>query len=490
MFDALLWYDWLVLVMYALFLSFIFVYSLSQLHLLVCYWRRVPKDDIAWSDELPRVTVQLPVYNERYVIERLIDAVMALDYPKELLEVQVLDDSDDETSELALLSAQKWIEKGFDVVYLNRLRREGFKAGALAYGLEKMKGEFVAIFDADFIPDPDFLKSVIPHFSNPKVGLVQTRWGHLNRHYNLLTEMQAFALDAHFTIEQIGRSESHSFINFNGTAGVWRKETISDSGGWSSDTLTEDLDLSYRAQMNGWEFVYMQDVVSPAELPITMNALKTQQFRWTKGAAECAVKNLGKVWRSDRLSLQTKLHGHFHLLNSSIFIHVLVVALLSIPILLVRSKIEDGVWIDVLGLFFSMSVVILSLFYFASYRSLNQGFVLFQFISRFIIFLSMSMGMSLHNSIAVLEGYFGVKTPFIRTPKFNLQADKKAWKANVYLRNTSVMLLLVEGALSILCAGAILLGVYLEDYGLIPFHLLLSVGFGLVASYSAKHAVV
>jgi len=352
-----------------------------------------------------------------------------------------------------------------------------------------VKGDFIAIFDADFIPDPDFLKSVIPHFSNSKVALVQTRWGHLNRNHSLLSEMQAFGLDAHFTIEQVGRSEFHSFINFNGTAGVWRKEAIIDSGGWSSDTLTEDLDLSYRAQMKDWDFVYLEDVVSPAELPITMNALKTQQFRWTKGAAECAVKNLGKVWRSDHLSLQTKIHGHFHLLNSSIFIHVLVVALLSVPFLFVRSKLEGNVLVDGFGLIFSLSILILSVFYYTSYRSVNQSFDLFQFIKRFMIFLLMSMGMSLHNSIAVLEGYFGVKSPFVRTPKFNLQSDKKAWRANVYVRNTSIMLMVVESAFSFLFAIAILIGVYLKDYALIPFHLLLSVGFGLVVFYSAKHTV-
>ena len=489
MFDALLWYDWLVLVLYVLFLSFILLYSLSQFHLLVSYWRKSPKAQAIWVGKLPRVTVQLPVYNERYVIDRLIDSVMALDYPKELLEVQILDDSDDKTSELAGLSAQRWIEKGFDVVYLKRPQRSGFKAGALAYGLEKVKGDFIAIFDADFIPDPDFLKSVIPHFSNSKVALVQTRWGHLNRNHSLLSEMQAFGLDAHFTIEQVGRSEFHSFINFNGTAGVWRKEAIIDSGGWSSDTLTEDLDLSYRAQMKDWDFVYLEDVVSPAELPITMNALKTQQFRWTKGAAECAVKNLGKVWRSDHLSLQTKIHGHFHLLNSSIFIHVLVVALLSVPFLFVRSKLEGNVLVDGFGLIFSLSILILSVFYYTSYRSVNQSFDLFQFIKRFMIFLLMSMGMSLHNSIAVLEGYFGVKSPFVRKPKFNLQSDKKAWRANVYVRNTSIMLMVVESAFSFLFAIAILIGVYLKDYALIPFHLLLSVGFGLVVFYSAKHTV-
>jgi len=487
MFDALVWYDWLVLGCYGLFLMFVFTYSLSQLHLLVCYWRGTSKSEIAMDASLPKVTVQLPVYNERYVIERLIDAVMSLDYPKALLEVQVLDDSDDETSELAKNSIQSWLVKGFDVKHVKRPDRSGFKAGALAYGLEYAQGDFIAIFDADFLPDSGFLKSVMPQFNDPKVGLVQTRWGHLNREYSLLTEMQAFGLDAHFSIEQSGRKRAQSFINFNGTAGVWRKEAILDAGGWSSDTLTEDLDLSYRAQMKGWEFLYLEGVVSPAELPITMSALKTQQFRWTKGAAECALKNLGKVWSSSDLSLQTKLHAHFHLLNSSIFIHVLILALLSIPLLMVRNKMDSKLIVDGFGVFFSLSLVVLFTFYYYSYKSLNQDYRIFEFIKRFIIFLSMSMGMSLHNSIAVLEGYFGVKTPFIRTPKFNLQSGKSNWRANVYLRNTSLLLLFAEIALSAIFAMAILLGVYLEDYGLMPLHLLLSTGFALVAYYGLKH---
>ena len=485
----LMWYDWLVLGLYGMFMLFIFFYSLAQLHLVFKFLRKKPLGIKNSNGDLPFVTIQLPIYNERYVVERLIDSVMAMDYPKNLFEVQILDDSWDETSELARISALKWFSKGFGVVHLKRPHRIGFKAGALSYGLHRAKGEFIAIFDADFIPDPNFLLDVVPHFANPKVAMVQTRWGHLNRGFSFLTEMQAFGLDAHFTIEQSGRSKAGSFINFNGTAGVWRKQAVEQSGGWSSDTLTEDLDLSYRAQLKGWEFIYLSDVVSPAELPVSMSALKTQQFRWTKGAAECAVKNLRSVWRADDLSLRTKIHGHFHLMNSSIFIYVLSIALLSIPLLFIRNKVGDVAVLDALGVFFALSILILFVFYYVSYTALNQKFKLIQFVKRFIIFLSMSMGMSLHNSIAVLEGYVGKKTPFIRTPKFSDQSDQNAWRKNVYLRNTSFVLLLAEAFFSLLFAAAIFLGVYFNDYALMPFHVMLSAGFGIVAFYGARHSV-
>ena len=485
----LVWYDWLVLGLYGMFMLFIFFYSLAQLHLVFKFLRKKPLGIKNSNSDLPLVTIQLPIYNERYVVERLIDSVMAMDYPKNLLEVQILDDSSDETSELARIAALKWLSKGFDVVHLKRLHRTGFKAGALSYGLCRAKGEFIAIFDADFIPDPNFLLDVVPHFANTKVAMVQTRWGHLNRDFSFLTEMQAFGLDAHFTIEQSGRSKAGSFINFNGTAGVWRKQAVEQSGGWSSDTLTEDLDLSYRAQLKGWEFVYLSDVVSPAELPVSMSALKTQQFRWIKGAAECAVKNLRSVWQAKDLSLRTKIHGHFHLMNSSIFIYVLSIALLSIPLLFIRNKLGDVTVLDAFGVLFSLSILILFVFYYTSYIALNQRFKMFQFVKRFIVFLSMSMGMSLHNSIAVLEGYVGKKTPFVRTPKFSDQSDQNSWRKNVYLRNTSFVLLLAEAFFSLLFAAAIFLGVYFNDYALMPFHVMLSAGFGIVAFYGAKHSV-
>jgi cellulose synthase/poly-beta-1,6-N-acetylglucosamine synthase-like glycosyltransferase len=296
---------WAIIGIYVLLLAFIFAYSLVQLNLLLKYLssrkRRqnldaeiMPADQSLW----PLVTVQLPVYNELYVVERLIDSAVALNYPKEKLEIQVLDDSTDESFELAANKVQHYQLLGFNIKHIKRSERTGYKAGALAYGLEIAEGEFCAIFDADFVPDPDFLIKTLPHFANKEVGMVQSRWEHLNREYSLLTRLQAFALDAHFTVEQGGRNAGNHFINFNGTAGIWRVKAINDSGGWSADTLTEDLDLSYRAQLKGWKFIFLESLGSPAELPAAMNALKTQQYRWNKGAAECARKNLGKVLSS------------------------------------------------------------------------------------------------------------------------------------------------------------------------------------------------
>ena len=257
----------------------------------------------------PKVTVQLPVYNELYVIERLINTVCEFDYPKDLFEIQVLDDSTDETVNIIAAKIKEKLLEGFDIHHVRRPKRVGYKAGALKYGNEIAKGDFIAIFDADFIPSMDFLKKTIPYFHDENIGVVQTRWGHINKDYSLLTRLQAFGLDAHFTIEQSGRSSGDHFINFNGTAGVWRLDCINDAGGWQADTLTEDIDLSYRAQEKGWKFKYLEDFESPAELPVAMSALKSQQYRWTKGAAECSVKNLKLIFNSKNVSSRSKFHG-------------------------------------------------------------------------------------------------------------------------------------------------------------------------------------
>src|SRR5690554_783127 len=286
----------LILLVYGLALFFVFAYSLTQLQLVLKY-RKYSKaakqrNEIAiQTDFFPKVTIQLPIFNEHYVAERLLDQVAKIDYPAELLEIQLLDDSTDDTKILLQHKTKEWLEKGVNVVHIHREARSGFKAGALAEGLKMASGEFIAIFDADFMPSKDFLKRMMPHFKNTSVGMVQSRWEHLNRNYSKLTALQAFGLDAHFSVEQGGRNYGNHFINFNGTAGIWRKSTIEDAGGWQSDTLTEDLDLSYRAQLKTWKFVFVEEVGAPAELPATMNALKTQQFRWNKGAAECVRKH-------------------------------------------------------------------------------------------------------------------------------------------------------------------------------------------------------
>jgi cellulose synthase/poly-beta-1,6-N-acetylglucosamine synthase-like glycosyltransferase len=480
-----------VLVLYSAAMLFILLYSLSQAHLLWSYLRKKIRFTGSTNNLLilPKVTIQLPVYNEKYVVERLIDAVCSINYPGNLLEIQLLDDSTDDSFELAADKVKQWQLKGIDIKQVKRPERTGFKAGALKYGLEIAKGELIAIFDADFLPGPEFLNKVVPHFSNEKVGLVQTRWDHLNRNHSLLTKVQSLALDAHFTIEQTGRNKMGSFINFNGTAGVWRKQTIIDAGNWQDDTLTEDLDLSYRAQLKGWEFVYLEDVLSPAELPMVMSAVKGQQYRWNKGGAEVARKMLGKIWQS-KLPLMKKLHGSFHLLNSAIFIAIIVSALLSVPMVAIKANYPlFKVWIAA-GTFTLLSFVVIGLTYFVANRKRFTSGVesWMTYLAYFPVFLSVSMGLSFHNAVAVLEGYAGKKTPFIRTPKFNITEGTNAWKKNKYLTSGFSGILLVEILLAVYFAGAIFLDFYLHDFALLPFHVMLLLGFAAVAGYSVRQS--
>ncbi len=480
-----------VLVLYSAAMLFILLYSLSQAHLLWSYLSKKKRvgapGKLVPQLPLPKVTIQLPVYNEKYVVERLIDAVCSLNYPHHLLQIQLLDDSTDDSFELATGKIKDWLLKGIDIRQIKRPDRAGFKAGALRYGLDEASGEFIAIFDADFVPEPEFLNKVIPHFSNARVGLVQTRWEHLNRNHSLLTRVQSLALDAHFTIEQTGRSKLGSFINFNGTAGVWRKQTIIDAGNWQDDTLTEDLDLSYRAQLKGWEFIYLEDVLSPAELPMVMSAVKGQQYRWNKGGAEVARKMMGNIWRS-KIPLLKKLHGSFHLLNSAIFIAIIVSALLSVPLVWVKANypLYKG-WI-LAGSFTLFSFVIIGLIYFvANRRRFSSGIQSWvTYIVYFPVFLSVSMGLSFHNAIAVLQGYAGKKTPFIRTPKFNITEGSSGWKKNRYLTGGFNGILLAELLLVLYFAGAVLLDVEMKDLGLLPFHIMLVLGFGAVVGYSVR----
>ena len=482
-----------VVVLYSLALLMIFLFSLGQLNLSWHYKRAKRKDDATGKSQVttndwPVVTVQLPVYNELYVINRLIDVVTALDYPREKLEIQILDDSTDETVAAIAAKVASIKQQGISIHHIQRPDREGFKAGALKYGLQIAKGSLIAIFDADFMPKSDFLRATVPHFADKEVGVVQTRWAHLNKNYSLLTRLQAFGLDAHFSVEQTGRSAAGSFINFNGTAGVWRKECIEDAGGWSSETLTEDLDLSYRAQLKGWKFKYLEGVESPAELPILMSAVKSQQYRWNKGAAETAKKNLGQVLRSP-IRLENKIHATFHLFNSSIFVCLLLAALLSIPMLYIKFLNPDFNVIFNLGSLFLVGFFSIGYFYWVAAKSMEPKGTLKYFVRTFPLFLTVSMGLSLHNAFAVLEGLFGHNTPFVRTPKFNVTDHKKGWKGNIYIKNRINMMTIMEGALSIYFIFGIASGIHLQDFGLILFHLMLAAGFGSVFYYSVKPAL-
>ncbi len=480
-------WEWIVISIYALGLIFIFCFSLGQLHLTWHYLRA--KKNIVFpahvsKDFMPSVCIQLPIYNEKYVVEGLIDSICSLDYPDNLLEVQVLDDSTDETTGLLQAKVEEWATKGKTITLIRRRDRIGFKAGALQYGMQISKADFIAIFDADFLPPAHFLKATLPYFKKRNVGVVQTRWGHTNKKYSMLTRLQAFGLDAHFSIEQVGRSHAGSFINFNGTAGVWRKETIVDAGGWSADTLTEDLDLSYRAQLKGWEFLYKEEIESPAELPIIMPAIKSQQFRWNKGGAETARKNFGKVLKAP-ISVGNKLHAFFHLFNSSVFIAILATALLSVPMLYIKSIHPELATLFQIGSVFLLGFFSIGIFYWiATKQQKNERFY---FIKTFPLFITVSMGLSLHNAIAVAEGLLGFKSAFIRTPKFNVaKAGNSDWRKNKYLNLQISWLTILEAIFTLYFGFGIWLGFSLGDYGLVIFHFMLMVGYGVVFYYSVS----
>ncbi|MGY8952557.1 MAG: cellulose synthase family protein [Flavobacteriales bacterium] len=481
---------WFLIIIYGAMLLFIFLYVLAQVSLVMNYRKVKHETNFPELEDFPQVTIQLPVYNEKYVVERLIQAVSEIDYPKDKMEIQVLDDSDDETVEIIDNVAILARENGIDIQVVRRPVREGYKAGALGYGLKFCKGEFVAIFDADFIPKEDFLKKTLPFFKEPKIGMVQTKWEHLNKNFSFLTQLQAFGLDAHFSIEQSGRNMEGHFINFNGTAGIWRKETIADAGGWQSDTLTEDLDLSYRAQLKGWKFKYLENVGSPAELPAVMNAIKTQQYRWTKGGAECAVKNLPKVFDSKELGWKTKMFASFHLLNSLVFVCILLTGVLSLPMLYIKNSFPQFDFIFQMVSVFTLSFFFLAIFYWTSQKEelKKRKLPILSFLIEFPLFISIYMGLSLHNAIAVIEGYLGRKTPFVRTPKFNLVDKKDKWEGNKYIRKHVNPLTYVEILLALYFAGAIGLGIYVKDFSLLPFHFMLSAGFATVAIFSFLHS--
>lgn len=482
----------LILIIYSAALIMIFMYALAQLNLLFNYLRarrtqrNSPKFDLSDPAQVPLVTVQLPVYNELYVMERLLSNIAKLEYPKDKLEIQVLDDSTDESFAKTATQIAELQKTGLDIVHLSREDRVGFKAGALKEGLKTAKGEYIAIFDADFLPQPDWLKKTIPYFKDEQIGVVQTRWGHLNRDYSLLTRVQAFALDAHFTLEQVGRNSKGHFINFNGTAGVWRKACIIDAGNWESDTLTEDLDLSYRAQLKDWKFKYLEEVETPAELPVVISAARSQQFRWNKGGAENFRKMLSRLLKSQNISAKTKVHGILHLLNSTMFLNVLIVAILSIPILYIKNEYEHLKVYFIVMSFFVISTVIFFICYWFTYRNIYGGgwknFL--EYIGMFFTFFSVAMGFSLHNSIAVLEGHIGKKSEFIRTPKFNISSLKDSWKGNKYLRKNLSPNIIVEGLLMLYFGfgmySAFVVGDQGGDFGLFPFHLMLFIGFGYV----------
>ena len=475
----------IILGIYSACLILIFYYSCIQMTLAIAYVRNRKKrklEEIPLFDSknAPKVTIQLPMYNEMYVAERIIETAAAFDYPRDKFQIQVLDDSTDETKDIIAAKVAELAATGMNIQHIHRIDRTGYKAGALDDAMDRVQGEFIAIFDADFVPDKDFLIRTMPYFKEG-IGVVQSRWGHLNKTYSLLTELQAFGLNGHFAIEQGGRNASGHFINFNGTAGIWRKTCIEEAGGWEHDTLTEDLDLSYRAQMRGWKFKYLEDVESPAELPITMSALKSQQHRWMKGGAECFIKMWKSLITFPGVKFSDRVHGFAHLFNSSVFVFILILSILSLFVLHIKDSFSDLNWFIQFGAFFIASTLFLSFYYWHSWRDKKGPFLndLFRFIGRFIQFLTVSMALSLSNAVAVIEGYLGIKSSFVRTPKFNVLI-KTEFKGNKYDKKSLSIINILEGLLMLVFGFTAVQRAVYGDLGMVPFHLMLTCGYGII----------
>src|SRR5271155_3604376 len=442
------------------------------------------------SETLPRVTVQLPIFNEQYVVDRLLDAVCRLEYPNEKLDIQLLDDSTDETIEVARLLVERYAALGHPVHYIHRDNREGFKAGALEAGLKTAKGEFVAIFDADFVPPPDFLLKCIHHFTDPKVGMVQTRWTHINRNYSLLTQVEAILLDGHFVLEHSGRARSGVFFNFNGTAGMWRRSAVDGAGGWPHDTLTEDTDLSYRAQLKGWKFIYLQDVECPAELRVEMTAFKTQQARWAKGLIQVSKKILPQVLKSDQ-RFHVKLEAWYHLTANLSYPLMIVLSVLLLPAMIIRFY--QG-WFQMLYIdlpLFMASTFSISSFYLVSQRELFPKSWLRSLL--YLPFLmALGIGLTITNTKAVIEALIGKESAFARTPKYHVESKKDKVGATKSRKRLGWVpwLELVIGAYFAL---TIYYAVENENYVTIPFLLLFVVGYwytGLMSLLQGRFAGV
>ena len=409
-----------LMTVYTIALVTVSAYGLHRYVIVFLYYRHrknVPKAPSEYK-ELPRVTVQLPMYNEKPVARRIIEETCRLDYPKDKLHIQVLDDSTDDSRHVAEAAVAEARAKGFDVEYIHRDDRKGYKAGALANGLKTAKGEFITIFDADFVPSPNFLKRTVHYFTDPKVCVVQSRWEHLNRNESLLTRSQAILLDGHFAIEHVARNRSERFMSFNGTAGTWRLAAIRDAGGWQCDTLTEDLDLSYRAQLKGWKFVFLPDLTAPAELPPVMNAFKAQQFRWTKGGAQTALKLLPKVMLS-KAPLKVKVEAFFHLTCFMMHLYVLLLVALLFPAMYIQCVpwAQGSTWRILFDLgVFSLATVSAGVFYAASQFELfgdwRTG------VKYLPVLMALGVGLSVSNAKGILEAIFGKKSEFVRTPKY------------------------------------------------------------------------
>jgi cellulose synthase/poly-beta-1,6-N-acetylglucosamine synthase-like glycosyltransferase len=477
---------YLFIITYFFVLITVFIYSSHRYYMLYLYYKYQKNKPVPGGElpTLPRVTIQLPIYNEVYVVKRLIASACSIDYPKDLLDIQVLDDSTDDTTEVSRDCVQHFKEKGFDIHYIHRKNREGFKAGALAEGLKTAKGEYIAIFDADFSPQGDFLRKSIHHFSDPSVGMVQVRWSYVNRNYSLLTKIQAIMLDGHFVIEHAARNRSGRFFNFNGTAGIWRREAITSAGGWQHDTLTEDLDLSYRAQTEGWRFVFLKDETAPSEIPVDVNGFKTQQHRWAKGSIQTAKKLLPRILKS-KLPLKIKVEAFFHLTNNVSYLLMLLLSLMMYPSMVARINIG---WFHMIVTdvpFLLVATTGISFFYVCSqkeaYKDWKSRIIYLQML------MSLGIGLSVNNSKAVLEAFFNRKTEFKRTPKLRIEKKKDLWTNKKY-KGEKNLLPVLELFLGLYFTFNIYFAYINEIYVSIPFLMIFQVGFLYISLLSLLQA--
>ena len=477
-------FDLSILIPYFTILIILSVYGVHRYHLTYLYlkYRKNAPKPKGRFEQLPRVTVQLPIFNERYVVARLLEAAAKLDYPRELLEIQVLDDSTDETRLVCSRLVGEYARAGVPMTYHHRENREGYKAGALAAGMEKASGEFIAIFDADFVPPPPILREMVDYFTDPKIAVVQGRWTWLNREYSSLSEVEAILLDGHFIIEHAGRNYSGRFFNFNGTAGMWRRAAIEDAGGWEHDTLTEDTDLSYRAQLRGWKFVYDPKIVCPSELPVEMNSFKTQQARWAKGLIQTAKKLLPTIWRS-RVPLKIKIEATLHLTANIAYPLMIIFSLILLPAMIVRFY--QG-WFQMLYLdlpLFLAATCSFSTFYMVAQRQLYpRGW---RRRIKYIPFLmATGIGLAVVNSKAVLEALFGKQSEFVRTPKYRVEAGEESWEVKKYVRRHGGLVPIFELALAAYFVYSVAYSFTIENYLTTPFLMLFFMGYSYTGTMS------
>jgi len=477
-----------VIVLYLITLGALALYGIHRTALLFLYvrHRRERTEPPARFDEseLPRVTVQLPMFNEMYVAERLIQAASNIDYPQDRLEIQVLDDSTDATSAIARATCASLRNQGIDVVYLHRRDRKGYKAGALAEGMKHAKGELLIVFDADFVPGPNIVRELVHFFVDPQVGMAQARWAHLNRAHSPLTRCQAMLLDGHFVIEHAARHRSGRFFNFNGTAGMWRRSTIADAGGWQHDTITEDMDLSYRAQLRGWKFVYVPHVSAPAELPCDMTSFKSQQYRWAKGSVQTAMKLLGPIMRAP-VPMKVKQEAFLHLTNNLAYVFLLGLALLQLPNMIIRRQMEhpELLMLDVPMLLATCGSV--ALFYIAAHRDLYGS--RWQAIKQLPVTMALGIGLSINNARAALEGIFGRDVEFVRTPKRGV-IDGEAAKPSRY-RGRWPWHNVLEILFGLYCTATLIIAFATQSWASVPFVLLFCAGFWYVGCVSLYEMV-